>query len=164
MNENGCLHKDDRHGFSIDFPSGILLPNQSVTLTIGVMLYGPFIFPEGFRPISPILWVSGDTNMDLKLLKDAKVILPHYLDIDEPDEKEFEILFMKAPCMNHYYSFKNTKQKYVFQSVGNATQLNDHEAAFSTNFFCSLCLAANVSRSVKDKMEYCMTVFIDTVA
>ena len=161
LSENGCLHKDDRHGFSIDFPSGILLPNQSITLTIGVMAYGPFMFPEGVRPISPILWVFGDTDMDLKLLKDAEVILPHYLDIDERDVNEFEILFLKACPMNHYYAFNNKKQKYLFKSIGNATLLNDHKAAFSTNHFCSLCLAAKVSESIKEKIEYCMSVFID---
>ena len=161
MSENGCLHKDDHHGFSLDFPSGILLPNQSITLTIGVMVYGPFKFPEGLRPISPILWILSDTNVDLKLLKDAKVILPHYLDIGEQDDKEFEILFMKA-AIYHYYTINDKKQKYIFESMGNATLLNDRKAAFSTNHFCSLCLAAKVSESIKEKSEYCMTIFIDT--
>ena len=124
-------------------------------------MYGPFMFPEGLKPISPIIWVSGDASTDLKLLKDAEIILPHCLDIDEHDEEKVEILFLKAH-MNHFHAFNNKKHKYIFELMGNATLLNDHKAVFSTNHFCSLCLAAKVSESIKEKLEYCMTVFIDT--
>eukprot|EP00731_Ephydatia_muelleri_P002690 Em0001g2690a len=72
LDENGYTDTNDCHGFSITFPSGILLSNQTITLTIGVMLYGPFLFPDNVVPVSPILWVCGDSS-DVKLLKNAKI-------------------------------------------------------------------------------------------
>eukprot|EP00731_Ephydatia_muelleri_P002687 Em0001g2687a len=82
VNENRCTHTDDRHGFSITFPPGCLEPNLRITLTIGVMMYGPFQFPDDVTPVSPLLWVFGDTE-DVRLLKNATIVLPHCLDIDE---------------------------------------------------------------------------------
>lgn len=160
IDENGCTHPNDHHGFSITFPPGILLPNQTITLTIGVMMYGPFKFPDNVVPVSPILWVSCNSS-DVKLLKNAKVVLPHCLDIDEKDSKGIEMLFMKAH-VNHHCVVSN-KMRYIFESMGNVVVLEGHSAALFTSHFCCICLAAEVSNALKEQMEYCITFFQDNI-
>ena len=158
LDENGYTDTNDCHGFSITFPSGILLSNQTITLTIGVMLYGPFLFPDNVVPVSPILWVCGDSS-DVKLLKNAKVVLPHYLDIDEKNDRGIEMLFMKAH-VNHY-CYVNNKIRYIFESMGDAAILDGQNAELFTSHFCCICLAVKVSNAVKERMLYRMTLFRD---
>ena len=157
VNENGCTHTDDRHGFSITFPPGCLEPNLRITLTIGVMMYGPFQFPDDVTPVSPLLWVFGDTE-DVRLLKNATIVLPHCLDIDEKDKRGVEILFMKA-SPNHF----SNKGMYMFESMGKTTILDGHKASLFTRHLCSICLAAEVSDSVKEQIQYCITFFRNKV-
>ena len=158
LNENGCTHTNDLHEFSIIFPQGVLSPNQTITLTIGVMVYGPFLFPKNVKPVSPILWVCGNST-DVRLLQNAKVVLPHCLDIDESDDRGIKLLFLKAH-VNHT-TFVTKTIWYIFESVGNAVLHEGHNAALYTNHFCCICLAANVSPSVKENMQYSITLFKD---
>ena len=133
----------------------VLFPNQTITLTIGVMIYGPFLFPKNVKPVSPILWVCGNST-DVRLLQNAKVVLPHCLDIDERDDKGIKLLFLKAHA-NH----TSKKIWYIFESVGDAVLHEGHNAALYTNHFCCICLGANVSPSVKKNTQYCITLFKD---
>ena len=153
LDENGCTHTNDRHGFSITFPPGCLVPNQTITLTIGVMINGPFQFPGDVTPVSPLLWVCGDTG-DVTFLKDVRVVLPHCLDIDEKDNRGIEMLFMTA-YTNHF----SKKGMYIFESIGKANILDGHKAALLTRRFCSICLAAETSDPLKEQTLYCITVF-----
>ena len=155
LDEKGCTHTNERHGFSLIFPQGALLPNHITTLTIGVMMYGPFLFPDNVKPISPILWVCGNST-DVRLLKNAKVVLPHFLDIDENDDRGIKLLFLKAHA-NHNCVIKN-KMMYIFKSVGNAAVLEGHNAELFTSHFCCICLGAKVSQAVKERMLYCITL------
>ena len=156
VDANGSTHTNDSHGFSITFPPGVLLPHQTITLTIGVMMYGPFLFPHDLKPFSPILWVCGNRS-DTRLLKNAKVVLPHCLD----DDIDIELLFLKAR-ENHYYVDGNNKTRYIiFEPMGNAAILEGHCAEFVTSHFCCLCLATKVSETVKQQIQYCITLWKD---
>ena len=153
VDANGGAHTNDSHGFSITFPPGVLLPHQTITLTVGVMMYGPFLFPDNLKPFSPIVWVCGDTN-DTRLLKNARVVLPHCLD----DDIGIEFFFMKTH-VNHRCEVRNNKTRYIFESMGNAAILQGHCAEFFTSQFCCLCLATNVSLIEKEKVKYCITLW-----
>ena len=156
LDENGCTHTNDYYGFSITFPPGSLLSNQIITLTIGVMTHGPFLFPENVVPISATLLVCGNSS-DVKLLKNAKIVLQHCLDIEKSDNRGIEILFMKAH-VNHYCI---GKRRYIFESMSNAATLEDHKAALFTSHFCCICLATKMTDSLKERMQYCITLFQD---
>ena len=159
LDENGCTHTNDCYGFSITFPPGSLLSNQTVTLTIGVMIHGPFLFPDNVVPISPILWVCGNC-CDLKLLKNATIVLQHCLDIEKSDDRGIQILFMKAH-VNQHCIVSGNKRRYIFQSMGNASVLEDHNAESLTSHFCSFCLATKMSDTLKEQTQYCITLFAD---
>ena len=159
LDENGCTHTNDCYGFSITFPPGSLLSNQKIILTIGVMTRGPFVFPDNVVPISPILWVCGNC-CDVKLLKNATIVLQHCLDIEKRDDRGIEILFMKAH-VNHHCIVSGNKRRYVFESVGNAAVLEGHNAESLTSHFCSFCLATKMSDTLKEQTQYCITLFAD---
>ena len=159
LDENGCTHTNDCYGFSITFPPGSLLSNQTITLTIGVMTHGPFLFPDNVVPISPILWVSGNC-CDVKLLKNATIVLQHCLDIEKSDDRGIEILFMKAH-VNHHCIVSGNKRRYIFESMGNAAVLEHHNAELSTRHFCSFCLSAKMSDTLRDQMQNCISLFAD---
>ena len=63
-------------------------------IEVGVMLTGPFVFPQNIRPISPIIWIC--IRNEATLCKPVEIILPHILKLDTADSNKLGLRFMKA--------------------------------------------------------------------
>ena len=50
----GRYYYDEVNNFSLDISKGAISAGEYITIDIGVALYGPFQYPEGFRPVSPV--------------------------------------------------------------------------------------------------------------
>lgn len=110
----GREYWNPEHDILLRIPEGAIPPGIIAHLKVAVTLYGPFHFPEGSCPISPILWLCFKESISLK--KPIELILPHYLtDLDKNDTMEFGIKFMKADHnqkpINEYQS-----NKFIFES------------------------------------------------
>ncbi|KAL5489550.1 hypothetical protein EMCRGX_G018655 [Ephydatia muelleri] len=89
-----------RHGLLVlwgvlEVPPGAVPCDQPVTLRIGVSLYGPFPLPNGRRSISPVVFLS--TSSPVKLLKPARLTVPHFLDVARMTAAEMGVVCLKAP-------------------------------------------------------------------
>ena len=102
------------HDILLQIPEGAIPPEITAHLKVAVTLYGPFQFPEGSCPISPILWLC--LKEDIILKKPIELILPHYLtSIDKSGTEKFGIKVMKADDSQKLVNKLKTSS-FVFES------------------------------------------------
>ena len=102
---------------------------------IGVALYGPFQYPEGLRPVSPVFWLC----VHYFVLWSQSVTIPHFLHLENHDDIEsLRLTFLKG---DHEM---NPQQMYHFQQAdGDALlePLKDH-GALQTTHLCYMCISS----------------------
>ena len=163
-NSDGGEYKSEEHGFQVAVPKGAIKKRASVEIQIGITLHGPFDFPEGKRPISPILWLC--SNPETKFRKPVEVTLPHYLNTSGSGNgcdsgKEFGFTFLKAL---HKSSVVNAqgRRRYQFHSTDGEEWFwsNENRGTLLTKHFCFVCIAANTSSDVTTRATYCLVTVI----
>ena len=78
---DGRHYCDEANDFSLEIPEGAIPEGETVTIDIGVALYGPFQYPEGLRPVSPVFWLCVRDNKLFCFLKPVTVTIPHVLNL-----------------------------------------------------------------------------------
>ena len=73
---DGRSYFDECNDFGLEIPEGAIPEGESITIDIGVVLYGPFQYPEGLRPVSPVFWVCVRDQKLPQFLKPVKVTIP----------------------------------------------------------------------------------------
>ena len=142
------------HDITLRIPEGVVPVGESIKFAIGVVMYGPFIFLGNTRPISPIIWLCIQEDIELK--KPFQLILPHFL-IGMKKERlsHHQVSFAKA---NHSaydieekYKFNRCAQELLFASTEsrNYTVLNSTHCYF-------YCLTASNTPELARKAGYCL--------
>ena len=57
VTSNGAEYLCEEYGVRVKVPEGAFPPLMHSTLEVGITSRGPFEFPIGMIPISPILWI-----------------------------------------------------------------------------------------------------------
>ena len=151
----GQIYHNPSHDIMIKFPERAIPEGETIKITIGVTLSGPFDLPEGTRPVSPIVQLCVQDRPHYRFLKQLEVMLPHYLDItNEEDCRLLQLGFMKA---GHNL---NPEGKYVFQKmdIENETVFKPQQkyATLLTDHFCFLCISSSVSSEATARATYCL--------
>ena len=149
---NGGVYYNPVHDFTVRIPEGAISKGASVTIEIGVALYGPFQFPDGTQPVSPIVWLCVQQEGHYQFLKPVEVVLPHYLHVTTADDSTL-LHFLKA---GHHM---NENEQYQFQFTSGKVCFPIHETygTLSTNHFCFLCIALRtVSQERTAKAKFCL--------
>ena len=133
------------HGIVIRIPVGAIPPDQIAHMEVAVALYGPFQFPSGSCPISPILWLCIQESFSLR--KPIDIVLPHFLtSINEYDIGSFCIRFAKADH-KQYITDATEGNQYVFRPLETAfiayTEGNQNYGILSTQHCCFFCITSN---------------------
>ena len=103
----GRKFRDDNSDFRLDIPEGAISIGKKLTVDIGVALFGPFQFPEGLRPMSPVFCVCVRDNRNCELSKPFTVTIPHFLDLESDDNiQSLGLSFLKADKMNSTGSYQ----------------------------------------------------------
>ncbi len=150
---SGGVYHDQVHDFSIRIPKGAIPEGAPITIEIGVTLYGPFQFPTDLKPCSPIVWLCVRNREDFEFKRPVEISLPHYLDVTSQDDvSTLQMTFLKA---NHAL---NVNSPYKFDEAdGTATfEVQSSQGTLSTNHFCFLCVAANLTPKDTAKVNYCL--------
>ena len=117
-------------------PDDAIPPGMVIHLEVAVALYGPFQFPDGSCPVSPILWLCIQENIDLR--KPLDIILPHFL-----TDKNIGIRFAKADH-KQYATDEFGQTHYVFEPLETAfiayKERNQNYGILSTQHCCYLCI------------------------
>ena len=158
----GCEYTIEDHDITIRIPEGAVPNGKTFHFEIGVAMYGPFDFPEGTRPISPILWVCIMEENAIKFHQPTKkfqFILPHFL-IGLTNERlsYHQVHVAKA---NHnemnkmLYRFDVQEDQPLFASL---TEYNSY-VLIESNHCCFYCLQANQSpKLAKDAGYYLVRI------
>ena len=113
---DGRWYYDEHNDFGLEIPAGAIPEGESITIDIAVALYGPFQYPEGLRPVSPVFWVCVCDQKEFQFLKPIKVTIPHCLNLENCDNIEsLGLTFLKADHeMNPQQIISCNKQREMY--------------------------------------------------
>lgn len=149
------MYTSKEHGIRVVIPAGAI-SKGTLYIKVGVLLSGPFTFPTGVKPISPILWLCAMENQSYKFSKPIIITLPHYVDCDSPEE-ERNFAFTKAA---HSESFVD--HEYVFKEFSSDTAKFSQGSGTVTTKHCSLmCIVHKEPKEIiVEKSNYCLVSLI----
>ena len=157
----GETFTDKANDFSLDIPKGAIPEGERLTVDVGVALFGPFQFPEGLRPVSPVFWVCVRDNNKFNFPKPVAVTLPHFLDLENyEDIQSLGLTFLKA---DHK---KNSQGLYNFQQTDGEMDFKPSQTfgTLRTTHFCSLCIACRDRPDVLTRTRFCITSVLPKTA
>ena len=100
---------------SLKFPPGAV--QKDIHIRYAIILYGPFVFPAGYKPGSVIIYLQMD---GATLVNPVQLFLSHWCIREETDDEE-TMKFIRAP-----HSLELGKREYAFEEV-------EEEADFTTH-------------------------------
>ena len=135
---NGGRYHNSVHDIHVEVPKGAVPKGMSVTLEIGVALFGAFLFPVGMKAVSPILWLCTHPKQFMFHLP-IEVKLPHCLQLTGlADITSLQLGFLKGGHNS------DDKGNIPFRYSGRAKfQPRSSYGAIRTKHLCYLCLTAN---------------------
>ena len=142
----GIEHTLVDHDITVTIPPGAIPKGKVVHFEIGVALYGPFNFPGSTRPISPILWLCPQEEVEFN--SPIMVTLPHFLTchLSQQELDQLGVGFAKADHSDYSGSKESQNVMFDFQPCSVQTQFSYKEkqgfATMETKHFCFLCLTA----------------------
>ena len=81
VTSEGKIVVNDKEGIFVCIPDGAVPVRKRLHVEVGSAMYGKLSFSEDMRPVSPILWICPQEEMDL--LKPFKITLPHTVKYEE---------------------------------------------------------------------------------
>ena len=150
----GRTYRDRLNGFKLRIPRGAIPEGESLTIDIGVALYGPFQYPEGLRPVSPVFWICvRNRKHHIRFQKPVHITLQHCLNVDsEEDTRLLELTFLKGDHeMNsdEKYQFHVAKDQSVFKA-------NTDCGTLYTYHFCYQCIVCKTSEFTLQRAKFCL--------
>ena len=153
----GRKFTDDVNDFSLEIPEGAIPEGERLTIDVGVALFGPFQFPEGLRPVSPVFWACVHDNPNFIFSKPVTVTIPHFLDLEnDGDIKSLGLTSLKA---NHN---KNSDGLYEFQPTDGDMDFKSVKthAILKSTHFCYLCITAKDIPETLNNPWFCITAVL----
>ena len=151
---DGRHYYDETNDFSLEIPEGAIPEGETITIDIGVALYGPFQYPEGLRPVSPVFWLCVRDMQNFHFAKSVTVTIPHFLnlkihaDIESPD-----LTLLKG---DHEL---NSQQLHQFQKAERESFVEPVQkyGVVQITHFCSLCISSQISRKLAEREVFCLS-------
>ena len=133
----------DKEEISICVPDNAVPIGRRLHMEVGSAMYGRLSFPENMRPVSPILWICPQEEMDL--LKPLKITLPHTV---QYEKCVTELFFLKAchdgklPVTTSF----NEMEVFNFEEMTKhkGIEFDERNGSVFTEQFCCVCIAENV--------------------
>ena len=157
---DGRRYDDEHNDFGLEIPAGAIPKGESITIDIGVALYGPFQYPEGLRPVSPVFWVCARDQNHFQFSKPVKVTIPHCLNLESHDDIEsLGLTFLKG---DHEM---NPQQMYQLQPAEGDVLIEPLKkyGVIQTTHFCSLCISCKDAMKLIKKAHFCLYSVIPRV-
>ena len=154
--DEGIYYTSEKYGFTLEIPVAAIPEGMSLTIDVGVSLYGPFNYPENMQCVSPIMWICVRYFENFHFLKPVKITMQHCLSID--DTITFESLGLDFLKAGHS---PDQAGKHTFScSDGSVSPgCSENHLTLSTDHFCFLCITSNVSPDAIQRKQYCLSPF-----
>ena len=155
VTSEGANYFDEANDFGLDIQKGAIADGVNLSIDIGVALFGPFQFPTGLRPVSPVLWVHPERK-DIQLSKPVTLKIPHFLGLaNDEDIESLGLTFLKTD------NKKNAKGQYELQPVDDESiefkPKTEFGALKTTHFSCFICIASKDDNTCLKKARFCIT-------
>ena len=144
----GGRYQDEIHNISFTIPPQAVREGTEIKIEFAIAVLGPFTFPEGITPVSPVLWVRlKRENSQEKLLKPIEIGIHHAVNCSE-NSKLVQILCTQNQMDS--YSFTRThKLSKIWPGKGMlCTKLSKQQYFF--------CIAAKRCQEVVARTQYCV--------
>ena len=148
---DGRSYYDEHNDFCLEILEGAITEGERVTIDIGVALYGPFQYPEGLRPVSPVFWICARGRKNFRFLKPVKITIEHCLSLDrDTDTHSLGLTFLKA---GHTL---NSAGMYELHSADGAQEFQSDlsHGTLTTDHFCFLCINAKDDHETAKRNGY----------
>ena len=157
---NGVQYSMKDYGMTLIVPKGSVATGEEIHMEIGVTLYGPFNFPMGTRPISPILSVRLVEEKTLAEPFQLHVILRHILgELTELKARHHQIQF----CCSDFISSDPNSYKFHPNDGGLISQsFTSSYGLIITRKFCIFCMIAADTSELQSEIGYRLTKVICT--
>ena len=157
---HGLQHTLTDHDITLKIPEGAVPKGKVIHIEMAVALYGPFAFPNNTRPISPILWICPQENIEFCL--PIQVILPHCL-TNATHQKlgDLEVGFAKADHNIHSGSKEGHDVLFNFKRCTIQPRFSRKGiqgfGCLETMHCCFLCLAAKQCPEIAKEAGFCLS-------
>ena len=125
----------DEHAVKVTIPTGAIDKGCQVQIEAAASLFGPFIIPEGYYPISAYVWIGACYEFK----KNLTVELEH--DIVVSEETDVSELHVLTACKEDICHGKDNQMLYKMHEDTCEYQLNNTTCTLFISHFCSKCLA-----------------------
>ena len=122
------------HAVKVTIPVGAIDKGYNIQIEAAASLFGPFIIPEGYYPISAYVWIGACYEFKKKLV----VEIEHDSFLTEESMSEFCILTV---CEKDVYGEEKLLKLHE-DDCEYHYEVNKSTCTFFTHHFCSKCLAA----------------------
>jgi len=154
FNSRGDKYHSEDDDFTLTVPEGALPTGDSISIQVGVVPYGPvgpFKYPDGARPVSPIVWLCSTPKFEFQ--KPLELSLPHCIDCNNEEDCR-SLTFLKAGHTanqgSKVFHFEKTDGKASFAP-------NASYGTLSMSHFCLYCVV-EYTREDTDRVNYCLVV------
>lgn len=144
----GATFYDKTSDVYLNIPRGAIPRDVSITVDIAATLYGPYKYPDGLIPATPVVWFCARGQEHFTFLKSVQVSLPHYLRLSS--EAELVSVGLAVLKSGHESNTFTCAEVEVIMD----SERKDH-LKFSIMHTCYLCLAPNFPHQSMSKMWYC---------
>ena len=127
------------HAVKVTVPNGAIGKGYRVQIEVAASLFGPFIIPEGYHPISPYVWIGNCYEFK----KNIEIEIEH--DIVISTKGNISEWCMLTACEKDTYHGKNGQKLYQMHKDTNEYQykISDSTITFFTDHLCSKCLTVD---------------------
>lgn len=157
FSENGMYqyHSID-DGFKLSIPKGAIVGDHKIQ--VAIMRYGPigpFEYPDGYKPVSPIVWLCSSQK---KFQKDLEISLPHCISSNNVYEEEnlTHLTILKAD----HKRIRNASGQEMYQfkeADAQSLVINNSYGTLRTSHFCFYCVGV-YTRKLTEQANFCLTV------
>ena len=129
-------------GYSLTLPKGAISEKLGlISIQCGVIPYGPFgpfKYPDGIKPVSPIVWFCSTSSLEFQ--KPVEITIPHCLDCDSEEDSQ-SLAFFKA---NHNASDRSPCTMFHFKEVEGTSSFpsNTFHGTLQSKHLCFYCIGS----------------------
>ena len=137
----------NEHCVTITVPKGAISEGDKVEIKAAASLIGPYSIPKGFYPVSAYVWIGA--NYIFK--KQLQVQIEHHAMLSQPEDiLQLSIL---TTCTKDRVTGDNGQDMYEMHEATYQPQckINESICIYSTDHFCSNCLAKK-SENIPDRI------------
>ena len=152
----GGKYHSSEDGYSLTVPKGAISESLGlISLQCGVMPYGPFgpfKYPDGVKPVSPIVWFCLTSSVNFQ--KPVEITIPHCLDCDSEEDSQ-SLAFFKAKHnvgdsspVARVFHFKEAEGIFSFPP-------NTSHSILHSKHLCFYCIGCK-DKEITNRANFCL--------